>query len=369
MLGILKMSWITKSLAAIAALTLALSAPLARADVTYPTRPLDRAFIADEANLISAADATTIRAICDKLLTDKRVPIVICTVNSIAEHGATGSGWTVDRYARNIYDEWGLGSTDFNYGILVVVSKNDRRARIEMGSGWSRDRDAACQNIMSTDMVPRFKQGDYSGGILAAVKQLDALGRVATRLPATSSSTPSSTTPGGTPKPDPSSTPSPSTTPASTSPTPVQSTPAPRPYSPPPNYPTSNSSSHSSGRGILGGLFALPFACLIIPLIGIFIVYRVIRRAIGFGSGFGGGLFSGGNRGYSSGMNSGWGGGWGPSWGGGWGGNSGSSGSGSGSSGGSGFGGGGDSGGGGGGFSGGSFGGGDSGGGGASGSW
>lgn len=370
-MGMSPTSWITKSLRAIAALTLALSVSAARADVSYPTRPPDRGFIADEANLISAADATTIRAICDKLLTDKRVPLVVCTINSIAEHGASGSGWTVDRYARNVYDEWGLGSPDFNYGILVLVSKNDRRARIEMGSGWSRDRDGASQSIMSTDMVPRFKQNDYSGGILAAIKQLDALGRIASKspTPATSTSAPppsssssKSTSSSSLPSDSAPTTTDSSSASTSSAPAPRSTSvpPTPRPYSPPPTDSNSNYSSHSSGRGILGGLFALPLACLIVPVIAIFIIFRIVRRAAGFGSG----LFSGGNRGYGGGWGSGLG-GWGA---GGWGGSSGGSGFGSG---GSSWGGGGSSGGGGGGggFSGGSFGGGSSGGGGASGSW
>ncbi len=359
-MGILKMSWMNRALWMIAAIALAFGAADVRADVTYPARPLDRGFIADEANVLSAADTATIRAICDKLLTDKRVPLVVCTINSIAEHGASGSGWTVDRYARNLYDEWGLGSKDFNYGILVVVSKADRRARIEMGAGWSRDRDAACQNIMATDMVPRFKQGDYSGGLLAAVKQLDALGRVASKSPATASTsadTPSSSPTATMPAP---------VTPDSPAPAPVTHT-----YTPPSTSSGSNSYSRSGGHGILGGLFALPFACLIIPVIAIFVIFKIIRRAIGFGSGFGSGMF-GGSRGYGSGMGSGWGPGWGGGWGGGglggWGGSSGSSGFGSSDSGSSSWGGGGgssDSGS----SSSSSFGGGDSGGGGASGSW
>jgi len=310
-------------------LALFVLAGAARADVTYPTRPADRGaggFIADEAKLVSDADATSIRAICEKLLTDKQTPIIVCTITSLADHNA--AGWTLERYATNLYDEWRIGSQQHNYGMLVLISKGDRKAKIELGAGWMRERDAACAGIMSMDMVPRFKQGDYSGGILAGVKQLDALGRVA-------------------------STPAPSGGPAAATPSPAPAAPAtssaaPSSASPPPprNYsPSQYSNSGSSSGSGLGGLGA----CFLVPAIVLIVVLSMIRRAFSWGGGWGRGMYPGGYYGSGSGS-SGWGGG--NSWGGGSGFERGS-GSSSG----------------GGGFSGGSFGGGSSGGGGASGSW
>jgi uncharacterized protein len=253
----------------------------------------------------------------------------------------------------NLYDEWGIGAKDYNYGILLLVSKGDRKARIELGAGWTRERDAASKNIMERDIVPRFKQGDYSGGILAGVRQLDSLARVASGpapsgstggAPAASGTSGSPATPGASPQSQPSSQPAPTT----------RST-----YSnQSPRHGSSSRSSGGSGLGLLGGA---PLVCLLLPVIGIFIVITIIKRAFGFGGGWGRGMYPGGYRGYGG--LGGWGGG--PYYGGGWGSGWGSSGGGgsSGWSGGS------SDAGGGGGFSGGSFDGGSSGGGGATGSW
>ncbi len=359
-MGILRMSWMTGGalramLLGAATMLLGGAATGVRADATYPTRPLDRVFIADEAKLLSDADATKIKAICDKLLTEKRIPIIVCTITSLADHDA--SGWTIERYATNLFDEWGIGAKQYDYGMLLLVSQTDRKARIELGAGWTRERDTAAAGIMSMDIVPKFKKGDYSGGILAGVQQLDGLARVASKPqpPANQGGQGGSGGSGG------SATRSGAAAPATSStPTPI---PAPVPQSRPVDpsaspegtqQPSSNSNSRSRGSGGGSGFGGFSLACLAIPVIGLVIIMRLLKGALGWGGGgrgWGRGMFPGG---YSG---SGLGGfGSGSSWGGGGGGSS----WGGGSSGG---------GGGGGGFSGGSFGGGSSGGGGASGSW
>ena len=67
--------------------------------------------------------------------------------------------------------------TPWNYGMLLLVSKGDRRARIELGAGWRHDKDVQAEQIMDEQIVPRFKQGDFSGGIEAGVESLDKLAR------------------------------------------------------------------------------------------------------------------------------------------------------------------------------------------------
>jgi uncharacterized protein len=61
--------------------------------------------------------------------------------------------------------------------MLLVVAIGDRRARIELGAAWGRSGDSDAQRIMETLILPRFKDGDYSLGILEGVRGLDALAR------------------------------------------------------------------------------------------------------------------------------------------------------------------------------------------------
>ncbi len=61
--------------------------------------------------------------------------------------------------------------------MLLLVSKQDRKARIELGAGWKHEKDVAAQQIMDKLIIPQFKRGDFSGGIVAGVEGLDKIAR------------------------------------------------------------------------------------------------------------------------------------------------------------------------------------------------
>jgi uncharacterized protein len=143
-------------------------------------RPGDREFIRDLAHLINEHDQQEIKQIADRLLTDKATPIIVVTINSMAEH--VKFDMRIEPFAQQLFDQWALGvakinGQDWNTGILLLVSKGDRKARIELGAGWRRDHDRDAQQIMDQIIIPQFKQGDFSGGILAGVQALDKMAR------------------------------------------------------------------------------------------------------------------------------------------------------------------------------------------------
>lgn len=143
-------------------------------------RPGGREFVRDLANLVSAEDEDRIRQNADALLTEKATPIIVVTIESMAKHG--GKDLRIETFARLLFDQWGighakLGDAQWNTGILLLVSRDDRKARIELGAGWKRDKDAQAERIMNEQIIPRFKAGDFSGGIVAGVEGLDAMAR------------------------------------------------------------------------------------------------------------------------------------------------------------------------------------------------
>ncbi len=142
--------------------------------------PEDGVFILDHGRMISDADGQRINAACGKLLSEKAVPIIVVTINSMAEHGASGT--RIETFATVLFDQWGIGheqinGQSWNRGILLLVSRNDRKARIELGADWAHDFDAVCQRVMNGHLIPRFKRGEYSGGIMAGVEGLDKMAR------------------------------------------------------------------------------------------------------------------------------------------------------------------------------------------------
>jgi uncharacterized protein len=158
--------------------TLLLSAILlcaapAQETVRYPAKPGPREFILDEAKLLTPEDAAEIKTLCEEALTRKRAPIIVVTIPSLKAYGA--ATWPIERYAMNLMSEWGVGWEDWNYGMLLLVSPGDRKARIELGGSWARRKDDETRRIMGQKIIPKFKTGDYSKGILEGVRGLHAV--------------------------------------------------------------------------------------------------------------------------------------------------------------------------------------------------
>ena len=156
------------------------NASLAFAFEVQLERPGDREFIRDLADIIDADDEQRIRQMCDSLLTDKATPIIVITINSMGQHG--GDGMPIEMFATSLFDQWQighakLGNEEWNTGILLLVSKDDRKARIELGGGWGRRKDRLCRRIMDEQIIYHFKLGQFSDGILAGVNSLDKMAR------------------------------------------------------------------------------------------------------------------------------------------------------------------------------------------------
>jgi len=83
---------------------------------------------------------------------------------------------TVEQYALRVAEEWKLGRKGIDDGALLLVAKNDRAVRIEVGYGLEGAlNDATASRIIREIIVPRFREGDFFGGISAGV---DAMMRV-----------------------------------------------------------------------------------------------------------------------------------------------------------------------------------------------
>ena len=143
-------------------------------------RPGDREFVRDQAQILDAETVAKIKTIADKLLTDKATPILVVTIDSMASCGVPDM--RIETFATLLFDQWGIGVADlngesWNTGILLLISKGDRTARIELGGGWGRREDGLCRKIMDEQIIYHFKQQKFSEGILAGVQALDRMAR------------------------------------------------------------------------------------------------------------------------------------------------------------------------------------------------
>src|SRR6476469_1275273 len=120
--------------------------------------------IVDQANIISA---DTRRALEPKLVdleTKSGIQLVVATVNSL-------EGQEIEPYANALFRNWKLGEKTKNNGVLLLVAPKEHRVRIEVGYGLEGTlTDALSKVIIVNAITPRFKTGDFSGGISRGVE-------------------------------------------------------------------------------------------------------------------------------------------------------------------------------------------------------
>ena len=76
-------------------------------------------------------------------------------------------------YAQRVYQQWKIGREKVNDGVLIVVAKDDHRARIQTGYGLEGAiPDAIAWRVIQEYMVPKFRQNDFAGGIKDASAQI-----------------------------------------------------------------------------------------------------------------------------------------------------------------------------------------------------
>ncbi|GJE68627.1 TPM domain-containing protein [Methylorubrum podarium] len=89
--------------------------------------------------------------------------LVVATVPSLQD-------LTVEDYANRLARSWGIGQKKTNNGVLLLVAPKERKVRIEVGYGLEGAlTDALSKTIITSAITPRFRQGDFSGGVEAGV--------------------------------------------------------------------------------------------------------------------------------------------------------------------------------------------------------
>jgi uncharacterized protein len=143
------------------ALVLALGAALAA-----PEFPALTGRVVDDANLLSGEDraelTTDLKALEDK----SSDQVVVVTVPSLQGYPIEGFGYQLGRH-------WGIGTAKLNNGVLLIVAPHERKVRIEVGRGLEPIlTDALSKIIIETSILPRFRAGDFAGGIKYGVRDI-----------------------------------------------------------------------------------------------------------------------------------------------------------------------------------------------------
>ncbi|MEJ1999497.1 MAG: TPM domain-containing protein [Maritimibacter sp.] len=119
-------------------------------------------YVNDYAGLIDEDAHTRLTASLRELSEETGIEATVLTLNSRKAFQKSGS---LESFATGLFNAWGIGNAETNDGILILVLLDDKKIRIELGSGYASGYDSEAQDIINTYFLPAFKSGEYSNGI------------------------------------------------------------------------------------------------------------------------------------------------------------------------------------------------------------
>lgn len=135
----------------------------AAADVAVP--PLTGRVV-DQTGTLSSGDIAELTQTLRDLETRKGSQIAVLIVPTTDQE-------SIEQFSIRVAEAWKIGRKKIDDGALLVVAKNDRRLRIEVGYGLEGAlTDATSRRIIDEDITPKFKSGDFAGGISAGVDRI-----------------------------------------------------------------------------------------------------------------------------------------------------------------------------------------------------
>src|SRR5206468_8934710 len=122
--------------------------------------------IVDQADIIPQQTRDALEPKLAELEQKSGIQLVVATVSSL-------EGQEIEPYANELFRFWKLGEKQKNNGVLLLVAPNEHRVRIEVGYGLEGTlTDALSKVIVANAIAPRFKAGDFGGGISRGVDDI-----------------------------------------------------------------------------------------------------------------------------------------------------------------------------------------------------
>src|SRR5215813_10673964 len=122
--------------------------------------------VVDQTGTLSSGDIAQLTQKLADLQTRKGSQIAVLIV-------PTTDGEPIEQFALRVAEAWKIGRKKIDDGALLVIAKNDRRLRIEVGYGLEGAlTDIASRRIIDEVIVPRFKTGDFAGGVSEGLSRM-----------------------------------------------------------------------------------------------------------------------------------------------------------------------------------------------------
>ena len=130
--------------------------------------PKSVGYVNDFANLFSSDFRTRLESQLQQLNSDTTNQLVVVTVDNL-------EGIPLEEYTNTLFTQWGIGQKGKDNGLLLLIAKQERQIRIEVGYGLeSVITDGRAGEIIRQSITPAFKRSDFQGGTQAGVDSLIA---------------------------------------------------------------------------------------------------------------------------------------------------------------------------------------------------
>lgn len=124
---------------------------------TSPGKP--QGFVNDFAHILPAETVASINQTLSTFNTQTTIQIAVVTIPALNDE-------TIETYAVELFEEWGIGQKGKDNGVLLLVAPNEKKVRIEVGYGLEGVlTDAQSNGIIQKIILPYFRNNDYVSGI------------------------------------------------------------------------------------------------------------------------------------------------------------------------------------------------------------
>jgi uncharacterized protein len=135
----------------------------------FAALPKPGGHVNDFAGILDAATRSELEATLRDVEQKTTAEIALTTVSGL-------DGLTIEDYANRLFHEWGIGQKAIDNGILVLIAPGERQMRIEVGYGLEPILpDGLAGEIIRTEFLPDFRDGDFQAGIRSGMKRVTAV--------------------------------------------------------------------------------------------------------------------------------------------------------------------------------------------------
>jgi uncharacterized protein len=145
---------------------LVLSIPFTARAMTVDELGDPKGYVNDYNSTLSGSDISRLTAICEDLDRTNSAELAIVVIDTL-------EGRSVENYAQDLFEKWGIGKEGADNGVLILMAINDREWRVQTGYGVEGVlTDSLAARIMDNEAVPSFREGDYGEGLIQAATQI-----------------------------------------------------------------------------------------------------------------------------------------------------------------------------------------------------